>query len=69
MIVGSQTNPVSDQTVAPSHSAPVDLSAASSEQVSDTRSMTLLAKSRPSSVDISTTPLTSRTGFLKNLSG
>ena len=62
MIVGSHTNPVSDQIVAPSHSAPVCLSAASSEQVGDTRSMTPFAKSRPSSVEVSTTPLTSRTG-------
>ena len=46
MIVESQTNLVSDQTVAPSHSAHVGWS----DQVSDdTRSKTPLAKSRPSS--------------------
>ena len=61
IIVGSQTNPVSNQIVAPSHSAPVGLSTASSNQVSDTRSMTPLAKSRPSSFDVSTASLTSRT--------
>ena len=50
MIVESQTNLVSDQTVAPSHSAHVGWSTASSDQVSDdTRSKTPLAKSRPSS--------------------
>ena len=37
-IVGSQTTPVSDQIVAPSHSVLVGWSTASSEQVSDTRS-------------------------------